>query len=197
MTLRVSGKNIDIGEALRSQVEARVASVVSTYFDGGHAGHVTVAKEGTGFRTECVLHLASGITLEASGTAHDAYQSFDQTAERIEKRLRRYKRRLKDRQAANGAANGAPQDMSAYVLEPPGDEEDEGASDFHPVIVAETTKPLHVMSVSDAVIELDLTGAPVVVFRHAGSGRLNVVYRRHDGTIGWVDPPADGTADKA
>jgi len=173
MTLRVSGKNIDIGEALRSQVEARVASVVSKYFDGGHAGHVTVAKEGTGFRTECVLHLASGIT------------------------LRRYKRRLKDRQAANGAANGAPQDMSAYVLEPPGDEEDEGASDFHPVIVAETTKPLHVMSVSDAVIELDLTGAPVVVFRHAGSGRLNVVYRRHDGTIGWVDPPADGTADKA
>jgi ribosomal subunit interface protein len=197
MTLRVSGKNIDIGEALRGQVEERVASVISKYFEGGHAGHVTVAKEGTGFRTECVLHLASGITLEASGTAHDAYLSFDQTAERIEKRLRRYKRRLKDRQAANGVTNGTPQDMSAYVLEAPGDEEDETGPDFHPVIVAESTKQLHVLSVSDAVIELDLTGSPVVVFRHAGSGRLNVVYRRHDGTIGWVDPPADGTADKA
>ena len=104
MGLRVSGKNLDVGEALRGQVEARVASALGKYFDGDYSGHVTVAKDGAGFRTECVLHLTSGITLEASGAAQDAYASFDQTAERIEKRLRRYKRRLKDRPA--GAESG-------------------------------------------------------------------------------------------
>ncbi|MDJ1158785.1 ribosome-associated translation inhibitor RaiA [Chelatococcus sp. SYSU_G07232] len=200
MTLRVSGKNLDIGEALRGQVEERVASAIAKYFEGGYSGHVTVAREGTGFRTDCVLHLASGITLEASGMAHDAHVSFDQTADRIEKRLRRYKRRLRDRSAANGAATAtrllAAQGMPAYVLEAPGEEEefDEG---YHPAVVAETTKPLHVLSVSDAVVELDLTGKPVVVFRHAGSGRVNVVYRRLDGTIGWVDPPAAAPTDQA
>jgi ribosomal subunit interface protein len=199
MTLRVSGQNLDIGEALRAQVEGRVASALSKYFDGAYSGHVTVTRDGGGFRTDCVLHLASGITLEASGAAADAYASFDQTAARIEKRLRRYKRRLKDRSGAgrrpdgaDGAADGAA-DLaaeSAYaVIESPGDEvADEG--EYHPVVIAETTRPIRRLSVGDAVVELDLTGAPVVVFRHVGTGRVNVVYRRRDGTIGWVDPPA-------
>jgi ribosomal subunit interface protein len=187
MALRVSGKNMDIGEALRSQVEARVAGALSKYFDGRYSGHVTVARDGTGFRTECVLHLPSGITLEASGAAHDAYSSFDQTAARIEKRLRRYKRRLRDRQAAPGARSDGL-DSAYTVLEAPDEDEQDG--DFHPVVIAETTTPLLRLSVSEAVVELDLTGAPAIVFLHAGTGRLNVVYRRHDGTIGWVDPPA-------
>jgi ribosomal subunit interface protein len=187
MGLRVSGKNLDVGEALRSQVESRVASALGKYFDGDYSGHVTVAKDGTGFRTECVLHLTSGITLEASGAAQDAYASFDQTAERIEKRLRRYKSRLKDRpiEAARRADGGLE---SAYsVLEAPTDNVDEG--EFHPVVIAETTKPLHRLSVSEAVLELDLTGASVIVFHHAGTGRVNVVYHRRDGAIGWIDPP--------
>jgi ribosomal subunit interface protein len=187
MALRVSGKNMDIGEALRSQVEDRVATALSKYFDGRYSGHVTVARDGTGFRTECVLHLPSGMTLEASGAAHDAYASFDQTAARIEKRLRRYKRRLRDRHAAGARSDGV--DSAYRVIESPGgDEEAEG--EFHPVVIAETTKQLHRLSVSEAVVELDLTGAPAIVFLHAGTGRLNVVYRRHDGMIGWVDPPA-------
>lgn len=197
MTLRVSGKNMDIGEALRGQVEARVASAITKYFDGSYSGHVTVAREGTGFRTDCILHLASGITLEASGSGHDAHLCFDQTAGRIEKRLRRYKRRLKGRALLNGAGTGAVQEsVAAYVLEPPGDEFEEQES-FHPVVVAETTKPLHTLAVADAVVELDMTGAPAVVFRHAGSGRVNVVYRRHDGTIGWIDPPGDSPKEQA
>src|SRR5689334_16224483 len=96
-SLRVSGQNMNIGEALRAQVEARVASALAKYFDGSYTGHVTVAREGAGFRTDCVIHLTSGITIEASGAAHDAYASFDQSAERIERRLRRYKSRLKER----------------------------------------------------------------------------------------------------
>ena len=127
MTLRVSGKNLDIGEALRAQVEARVENALTKYFNGGYSGHVTVAKDGAGFRTDCVLHLTSGMTLEASGNAHDAYASFDQTAERIEKRLRRYKRRLKEHPPSAGTrANGRQVPYS--VFESPTDEsfEDEG-----------------------------------------------------------------------
>jgi ribosomal subunit interface protein len=189
MNLRVSGKNLGIGEALRTQVESRLASAVAKYFDGDCSGHVTVARDGTGFRTDCVLHLTSGVTLEASGAGHDAYGSFDQTASRIEKRLRRYKNRLKDRSAA-GDGDARPVLESAYaVFEAPQEDLPE-AEEFHPVVIAETTKPLHRLSVSEAVLELDLTGAPVLVFHHAGTGRVNVVYRRRDGAIGWIDPPA-------
>lgn len=193
MTFRVSGKSIDIGDALRGQVEERIGSAVAKYFDGGFSGHATVARDGTGYRTDCVLHLSSGITLEAAGSAHEAPASCDQMAERIEKRLRRYKRRLKGRAAPDGGVGSgaevaaAAETMAATVFETPGDEID--GAEFHPVVVAETTKPLHVLSVSEAVMRLDLTGAPVLVFRHAGTSRVNVVYRRGDGTIGWIDPP--------
>lgn len=193
MSLRISGKNLDVGEALRGQAETRVAAALSKYYEGGYQGHVTVDKDGTAFRTDGVLHLSSGITLEASAIAHDPYASLDKMAERIEKRLRRYKRRLKDRSAA--AANGREpvMEIPSYVIAAPDDEIEEldGANiGDHPVIVAESTKSLHEMTVSDAVAELDLTGAPVVIFRHAGNGRMNVVYRRRDGNIGWIDPPA-------
>ncbi|BCB21091.1 ribosome-associated translation inhibitor RaiA [Bosea sp. ANAM02] len=191
MSLRISGKNLDVGEALRGQAEERVAAAVSKYYEGGYQGHVTVDKDGTAFRTDGVLHLSSGITLEASATAHDPYASLDKMAERIEKRLRRYKRRLKDRSSANGRDAGI--EIPSYVIAAPDDdvEDFDGASaGDNPVIVAESTKSLHVRTVSDAVAELDLTGAPVVVFRHAGNGRMNIVYRRGDGNIGWIDPPA-------
>jgi ribosomal subunit interface protein len=99
MPFRVSGKNIDVGEALRTRINARIAEVAAKYFDGGYSGHVTVGKDGFGFRTECVVHLDSGIVLEADAMAADAYASAEQAALRIEKQLRRYKRRLKDHQA--------------------------------------------------------------------------------------------------
>lgn len=191
MTLRVSGKNLDIGEALRDQVQQRLKGALAKYFDGQYSGHVTVTRDGTGFKTECVVHLTSGTTLEASGAAQDAYASFDQSAERIERRLRRYKHRLKDHQpalAARAQGREPPRESPYSVFEAPTDEavEEEG---YHPAIIAETTKPLHTFAVSDAVQELDMTGAPVLVFVHAGTGRVNVVYRRSDGAIGWVDPP--------
>ena len=99
MPFRVSGKNIDIGEALRARINARLVEAVGKFFDGGYSGHVTVGKDGFGFRTECLVHLDSGVTLEAEAMAADAYASADKAAIRIETRLRRYKRRLKDRQA--------------------------------------------------------------------------------------------------
>jgi ribosomal subunit interface protein len=190
MPLRVSGKNLDIGDALRSQVIDRVSGAVGKFFDGGFQGHVIVEREGTGFRTDCTLHLSSGVTLQAEGTAHDAYLSSEKAAERIEKRLRRYKRRLKDR---SSGGNGHDVEISSYVIQAPDDEpddEEEQGVQFHPVVIAETKKSMKTQSVSEAVVDLDLTGAPVLVFRHAGTGRVNMVYRRTDGNIGWIDPPS-------
>lgn len=196
MTLRVSGKNLDIGEALRGHVEGRVANALAKYFDGGHSGHVTIDKEGTGFRTECVIHLDSGINLHANAMAYDPYASFDQAAERIEKRLRRYKSRLKSHHGRHGNGNGEDNHLpvSSYVIAAPGDEDVSDHEAYSPLVIAESEGKLKRMAVSDAVMELDLTGAPVVVFRHAGHGRLNVVYRRSDGNIGWIDPSPDGDA---
>src|SRR5262245_37398034 len=123
MPFRVSGKNIDIGEALRERVNARVTEVLAKYFDGGYSGHVTVGREAFGYRTECVIHLDSGITLHSDATAADPYASADQAAERVERRLRRYHRRLKDYRIAarhNGrGANAAEQDALSYVIAAP------------------------------------------------------------------------------
>jgi len=197
MSLRVSGKNIDIGEVLRARVDARVAEAATKYFDGGFSGHVTISREGFGFRTECAIHLDSGITLEADALEGDAYSSADQAALRIEKRLRRYKSRLRDRQARrnNGqsAVDEPPVNAPSYVIAAPTDDGSaavEHAGEFNPVIIAESTTELKRLSVSEAVFELDLTGTAVVLFRHAGHGRVNLVYRRSDGHIGWIDPPA-------
>lgn len=188
MSLRVSGKNLDIGEALRSHIEMRIAEALGKYFDGGHTGHVTVEREGPGFRTDCSLHLDTGIVLEAAGRDIDARASFDAAAERIEKRLRRYKRRLKEHRHGN---RSEPSPASSYVIADIAEEE-EVTADYSPTIIAEETTNLDTLSVGGAVIAMDLADAPVVVFRHAGHGGINVVYRRRDGHIGWIDPSRSG-----
>jgi ribosomal subunit interface protein len=192
MTLRISGKSISVGEALRSRVSERTDEVLRKYFDGNYSGHITLSKDGFGFRTDCSLHLDSGITLEADSNATDAYASADQALVMIEKRLRRYKSRLKDRSARKTyAANAALADIDApsYVIEAPA-EGDEEVTAYSPVIIAEATTSLKQLSVSEAVMELDLTGAACIVFQHGSSGRVNIIYRRTDGNVGWVDPPA-------
>ncbi|QDW35763.1 ribosome-associated translation inhibitor RaiA [Bradyrhizobium sp. KBS0727] len=196
MTLRISGKSISVGEALRSRVNERTDEVLRKYFDGNYSGHITLSKDGFGFRTDCSLHLDSGITLEADSNATDAYASADQALLMIEKRLRRYKSRLKDRSArktyaasAALAEIGAPTlDAPSYVIEAP--TEDDEVTAYSPVIIAEATTSLKRLSVSEAVMELDLTGAACIVFQHGSSGRVNIIYRRTDGNVGWVDPPA-------
>ena len=196
MTLRISGKSISVGEALRDRVSERTDEVLRKYFDGNYSGHITLSKDGFGFRTDCSLHLDSGVTLEAESNAADAYASADAALLMIEKRLRRYKSRLKDRSARK--AHAASQalagmetltlDAPSYVIEAPA--EDDEVTGYNPVIIAEATTSLKRLSVSEAVMELDLTGAACLVFQHGSSGRVNIIYRRSDGNLGWVDPPA-------
>lgn len=185
--LKISGKNMDIGNALRERIQDRVDEAVRKYFDGGYAGQIVVEPEGSGFKTDCSVHLDTGVTLKTSATAADATASFDQAADRVEKRLRRYKRRLKSHHPPVG---GEALEASSFVLATP-DEEEEVPVDYSPVIVAETATHVRTMTVGMAVLDLDLTEAPVVVFRSAANGAINVVYRRPDGNIGWIDPAFD------
>ena len=184
MGLRISGKNMDVGEALRSHVDARIRDALGKYFDGGFTGHVTIEREGSGFEADCAIHLDTGIVLRAGGRAQDAHASFDLAAERIEKRLRRYKRRLKEHHPPR---RDETVPAASYVIEAL-DEDAEVEPDYNPTIVAEEMTDLQTMTVAGAVTAMDLTDAPVVVFRNAGHGGINVVYRRTDGNIGWVDP---------
>jgi ribosomal subunit interface protein len=189
MPLRVSGKNLDIGESLRSHVLDKVQAIMARHFDGKVSGHVVISREGSGYRADCALHLSSGVNLEAEGAAQEPYASFEQALDKIERRLRRYKTRLKTHQAAGApAAEGrARLEVANYMIEAPEETEEEPA-DYNPVVVAEGSRPLKSLSVASAVAELDLTGATLLVFQHAGSARVNVVYRRADGAIGWLDP---------
>lgn len=182
MTLRVSGKNVDVGDALRSKAQDHIDRVVTKYFDGGYDGHLILEHEGAGFQAACMIHLDSGAMLQASAYGGDATSAYEGMATNIEKRLRRYNRKLKARRRPEEVT-----EAQTYVLGT-ADEHDELAEDYSPPVIAESSASLRRMSVGEAVMELDLAQSDVVVFRHAGHGGLNVVYRRADGNIGWIDP---------
>ncbi len=192
MTLRISGKNVDVGDAMRVHAQERIDDALSKYFDGGYNGTVTLGREGSGYRAECKIHLDTGVVLQTSADSQDPRVSFDQAADRIEKRLRRYKRKLKDHH--NGDKNAEAFEATAYVIASPEDDE-ELEENFNPIVIAETPERVKTLTVGMAVMELDLTEVPVIMFRNAGNGSVNVVYRRADGNIGWIDPSlvAQGT----
>lgn len=184
MTTQITGKNLDIGESLRAHIAARIDEISGKYGGGTVSGHVVVEKLRGAFVTRCSLHHRSGMMLQSEGDAADPYQSAEAAFERLEKRLRRHKRRLRDHHGS--ARNGDASPATDYTI---ADTAEEDAPEGHtPVTIAETSSPVRLLSVSEAVMTLDLADAPVVVFRNAGHGGINVVYRRQDGNIGWVDP---------
>ncbi len=190
MEIQVTGKNMELGEALQVHVSTRLTDGVTKYFDGGAEASVTFAKERHIVECEMTAHLASGVFLAAHGEGGDAYAAFEDALEKLEKRVRRYKRRLKKHQS--GAKDALPaENASYYLLEPLGeetDDDDAAAEDPTPVVVAEGQRPLREMTAGAAVMQLDLADEPAIVFKNAAHGRINVVYRRRDGHIGWVDP---------
>lgn len=186
MSLRVSGKNMDVGESLRGKAQGHIDAVVKKYFDGGYDGHLTLEPEGPGFNAVCTIHLDTGTILQSEAYGGDAVSAYELLSETIAKRLRRYNRKLRShRHRASGAEPA--EEAQSYVLAAP-DEDEEVEADYSPAVIAETTANLRRMSVGEAVMQLDMSQSDVVVFRHAGHGGVNVVYRRTDGNIGWIDP---------
>ena len=192
MQVQVTGKHVDVGEALRTRVTDELSTSILKYFDrDGGGADVVVSREGAAFKVDCAVTLASGQQLTTHGVGGDAHVAFDSALEKMAKRIRRYKNRLKDHSLA---ATAKQAESAAYfvIAAPEGeDEEDEveaGPNFAEPMIIAETEKPVREMTVSTAVMELDLTEAQTIVFRNAAHGGLSVVYRRPDGNIGWIDP---------
>lgn len=185
MSLRISGKHMEIGDAFRTRIESRIGEAIDKYFDGGFSGRVNVVKSGSRFTADCMIHLDSGMALQATGDAQEPTAAFEAAADRFEKRLRRYKRRLKSH---GPGGNGNSTDIAYTVMAPIADDDEEVPEDYSPAIVAESTVELRTMSVASAVVELDTKDSPVFVFRNAGSDHVNIVYRRADGNIGWIDP---------
>ncbi len=189
MNLSVSGKQIDVGDALRQHVETALEDAVGKYFDAAIDGAVTFSRENYLFCCDIQVHARRGIFMQAEADADDIYVAFDRALDRIAKRLRRYKRRLRDHHQSNGQdAEAVP--AAQYLLAGAGAEEahHEEPAKLDPVVVAEMQTRLLTLTVGEAVMHLDLIGQPAMMFRNRAHGGLNMVYRRNDGNIAWVDP---------
>jgi ribosomal subunit interface protein len=187
MEIRVSGHQIDTGEALQSHAEERLTGIVEKYFNRALSSAVTFGKAPAGaFRCDIVTHVMQDLILKSAAVAQDAHLALEQAADKIEKQLRRYKRRLKDHHEQ--ASHAARAEEAAYtVFLEPADADEEVQADA-PVVIAETKVDVPEATVSDAVMILDLRNTNALLFKNAGTGRHNMVYRRGDGSIGWVEP---------
>jgi ribosomal subunit interface protein len=204
MQIQVVNKGIDVSGSLREQILGRVEDGVAKYFSRPGEAYISIAREGTGFRVDCSLHLPSGVMLQAHGDADDAYKAADDSMTKLEKRLRRYKRRLKNHHANNKSELPA-EDMPIVVLQDGRDAmSDEESDDAHsdnatpePIVIAESQGEVRTLTVGMASLELDAADSPFLMFKNAANGGLNIVYRRPDGHIGWVDPARVSQANPA
>jgi ribosomal subunit interface protein len=194
MDIRVSGRQIDTGAALQTHVGERLTSIADKYFNRAISSHVTFAKgPGGAFDCDIVTHVMQGLTIKAHGGAHDIHQAFEQAAAKTEKQLRRYKRRLNDRHEQGGFSPRQEEEAAYRIFaggsqRADGEEDGDEAGSDAPPIIAETTTDIPEASVADAVMMLDLRHTNAMLFKNAGTGRHNMVYRRDDGSIGWVEP---------
>lgn len=191
MDIRVSGHQVETGEALKTLVNERLQGIADKYFSRAISSQITFGKgpHDNGFTCDIVMHVMQGLVLKATNKGMEAPGAFDGAADRIDKQLRRYTRRLKDRQAGavNALAENGAYDNAGYTLfeESSADEEEPAEA---PLIIAETRVDVPESTVSDAVMMLDLRHTNALLFRNTGTGAYNMVYRRGDGTIGWVEP---------
>lgn len=189
MRYQVSGKHIDIGQALKSHVEEELGSIVGKYAERPTDAVVIFSKDAHEFVCEATVHLSTGLTAQAKANANEIYASLDRCVEKMETQLRRYKRRLKD----HHREREQPVEFlgaSSYILAASDDTDESEPDTLQPMIIAETKAELPTVSVGEAVMQMEISGAPVLVFRNEGNNGINVVYRRDDGNIGWVEPNA-------
>lgn len=196
MKITVNGKQLDVGDALRTHIDDRLRPGLGKYFnDGKLDATVTLSREGPMFRADCTVHAGHDTYLNSQADAPDIYAAFDIAADKVEKQLRRFKRYLVTQHRRRQESNQEAWQAAAYVLAPqPEEDPDELDGEAYdvdhtpPVIVAETTLEIPELSVGEAVVRMDMADAPVIVFRNSKNGQFNVVYRRRDGHVGWVDP---------
>lgn len=187
MRYQISGKQIDIGAALQTHVEDELGAAVAKYAERPTDANVVFSKSGHEFICEATVHLSTGLTASAKAAANEIYASFDDCCEKMEKQLRRYKRRLKD----HHKERAQPVELfgaSSYILASDVENGDSEPETLQPMIIAEMETKIPSLSVGEAVMQMELSGGPILVFRNEGKGGLNVVYRREDGNIGWIDP---------
>ena len=191
MQIQIVNKNIDVSPAIRERISDRLDDMMDKYIHREGDAHVAISKEGSGFRVTVDVHLPSGVSMQGTGQAQDAYAAADEALGHTEKRLRRYKRRLKDHHR-DRVQPVELSDAGSYILE--SREETEGADhdDATPIIIAEMESKIPSLSVGEAVMQMEIASAPVLVFRNEKNNEVNVVYRREDGNIGWVDPKTSG-----
>lgn len=192
MQIQITGRHMELGEALRGRIEEGLEAAVSKYFNRTGEANVFVSQQGPFVEVDCNVHLPSGIVLQSTGKANDPYAALEVSLDKMEKRVRRYKRRLKDHHT-NGQPALPAQAVAEMLIQVPAEDaeepEDTGAENGDaPLTVAETQVQIRTMSVSEAVMQLELQDVPALMFRNASHDGLNMVYRRPDGHIGWVDP---------
>lgn len=187
MRYQISGKQIDIGEALQTHVKDTMGGVVQKYAERPTDAQVIFSRRATEFQCEATVHLSTGLTAQARAYDFEIYAAFDKCCEKMEKQLRRYKRRLKDHHR-DRAQPVEVSDAPTYVIASGDSQSDAEPDSLQPVIIAEMETSIPSISVGEAVMQMELAGAPVLVFRKEGGDGVNVVYRREDGNIGWIDP---------
>ena len=200
MQLTISGKNMDTGTAFQEHAQAQLEAAISKYFPRAVAATVTLEKDTLGFAVRVHVNLTTGMDMEANGKGGDAHLALDEAAEHIEKRLRRYKRRLRSHRPDHheqGQIEAIMTVLNAPADAPESDEADDapdsddltkGEEDGAPAILAEMDYPINTMSLEEAIMRFDLSGQPALMFRNQAHQGLNMIYRRNDGSIGWVDP---------
>jgi len=188
MSIQVTGKNMETGDAFQTYVTDKARAVLDKYIGREISGHIRIEKIRGQFKTNCSMRLKTGLMLEAQGTAGDPHASADVAMERLEKRVRRYKRRLKDHHHGNTQNDTAFSSANDYVVQMDDEVIEKAEETSEPIIIAESVREVGEHSVSQAVMRLDLTEQPFLVFRNAGTGAINIVYRRDDGHVGWIDP---------
>ncbi len=187
MRYQITGKQIDIGDALQTHVKDELSAVVSKYAERPTDANIVFSKSAHEFVCEATVHLSTGLTAQAKAHATEIYAAFDDCAQKMEKQLRRYKRRLKD----HHKERVEPVELlgaSSYILASEGESEQAEPDTLQPMIIAEMETKIPSLSVGEAVMQMELAGVPVVVFHNEAKNGLNVVYRREDGNIGWIDP---------
>lgn len=188
MRYQISGKHIDIGEALQTHVKAELGETVEKYAQRPTEAVVVFSRNGHEMLCESTVHLSTGLTATAKGQAHEIYAAFESCRERLDKQMRRHKRRLRDHHHDRHARPVEFASGAAYILAGTEEPEESDAADLAPIVIAEMETRVPEVSVGEAVMQMELSGQKMLVFRNEGHGGVNVIYRRDDGNIGWIDP---------